>query len=261
MKPAALATAVAKDPPPPPLFFTHPMRHILPVVALCLAPAAFADTEPARDAWTGADAYAGASGGFAFGGNADNVNTLDHGDLLYTDEVSAKRGWQASLEGGAVIPLGKAQWVRLRVGGEGGYTRFSLDSRRDAFSGDAISGKAGFWRVGPAVAADFRIKGTPWSFTAGLGAGAAFLDLDASVTNGGVSRNASDNPVTPYVSGLVSANYALDPHTDLTLGCRIISLSDVNIKGTPATVNSRVYEVRHELQSSSAIELGLRFTF
>lgn len=268
MKAAALkiaASAAMATKGPSTLFPRHPMRTLLPAaVALLLAPAAFAQdaqNTPAGDSWTRANGYAGVSGGFVFGADADDTDDLDHDDLRYTDQVSARHGWQATLEGGAVIPLGRADWVRLRVGGEGGYTRFTLDPHRDGFSGDSVSGRAGFWRVGPAAAADFRIKGTPWSFTAGVGAGVAFLDLDATVVNGGSVRDAGDNQVTAYVSGLVAANYALDRHTDLTLGFRVIGLADTDIRGTPTTVGPYTYEVRHDLRPATALELGLRFTF
>lgn len=239
------------------------MRHsLIPLVAVAslFSLSALADDAPLGD-WNSQGGYAGISGGFAFGGRNTDTNTLDTDKWRYTDEAPVDTGWQGTAEGGVVMPLGKVDWLRLRVGGELGYGQYDLDTYRDTFSGDTVSGDFSLLRVGPAAAVDFHIPNTPWSFTAGVGAGVGVLDLNSTVANGVVVSNGGGNHTTAYVSGLIAANYALTPTLDLSLGLRTIWLAEARINGTTTTVSGVPYSVRHEVQPASAVELGLRWKF
>ncbi len=239
------------------------MRHpLIPLVAVAslFSLSAVADDAPLSD-WNSQGGYAGISGGFAWGSSNSDSSDLNSRRLRYRDEAPVDTGWQGTLEGGAVLPLGrKVDWLRLRVGGELGYGQYDLDTYRDSFSGDTVSGDFSLLRVGPAAAVDFRLPKTPWSFTAGVGAGVGVVDLNSTVTNGGTSRG-GDNRTTVYVSGLIAANYALTPTLDLSLGLRSIWLANARINGTATTVGGTSYSVRHEIQPVSAVELGLRWKF
>lgn len=254
------------------------MRHAIPtaVVALlasvlpALAQAEDAATKtsplanPApefRDEWNSFGGYAGLSGGVTFGAGRSDWSTLNNDKLRYTDDAPADTGWQTTVEGGVVMPLSRLEWLRLRVGGELGYSHFDLNRYHDNFSGDTVSGNVGMLRVGPAAAVDFRIPRTPWSFTAGVGVGAAFLDMDTRVSNGPTTRDTSHSPTTAYASGLVAVNYALERNVDLSLGYRGIWLDNARIDGTPTTVGGATYAVHHQLRNVGAIELGLRVKF
>lgn len=237
-------------------------RSLIPFAAIAAVCSfsALAD-ESAGDGWNAQGGYAGVSGGLAFGSSGSDDGHWDSHRWRYTDDAPVDAGWQGTLEGGAVLPLGRLDWLRLRVGGEAGYGDYDLDDHHDPFSGDAVAGHFNVLRLGPAAALDFRVPNTPFSFTAGVGMGLGVVNLHASVANGGVVRNAGDHTTTAYVSGLVSANYALNRHLEVSLGVRSIWLAGTRIDGTTTTAGGTVYAVRHEIPAFGAVELGLRWTF
>ncbi len=244
------------------------MRHLLfplAAVASLSSFSALAQDAAVPDGWNTQGGYVGISGGYAHGRydseDIDRNGKLDNDKSRYTDEASVDSGWHGTLESGAILPLGQADWLRLRLGGEGGYGRYDLDTYRDGFSGDTVSGDFNLLRVGPAAALDFRIPRTPLSFTVGAGGGLAVVNFHSSVSNGILSRTEDDDKTTWYLSGVASINYALAPNLDLCLGVRAIWLDDVHINGTPTLAGSTLYSVRHEVPVTGAVELGLRWTF
>lgn len=225
------------------------------VAALGLAAPALADD------WSGrVGGYVGVSGGYAFGASAGDVHTVDTHDRTYSTDLEVDNGWQATVDGGVIVPLG-LEWLRLRVGAEAGHTSADLDDNFDGFSGDRVRGDLSFWRVGPAAAVDIRIRDTPWSFSAGLAVGAAFLNLDTTVRNGPTTRASDEDDTVLYTSGLISANLALGPHAVLTMGLRSIWLVDATVRGTDTVIGSTTYEVEHVLLPTVSAEIGLRFEF